>query len=131
MTDFWYKHRITVLYIIAFLDIALIALNIISRVLPDTPPNSYYLHIEWSFLTSTQFQDDILAALISFLSSELIAIIVLLTLKHTELIFEFATVWIGILKIVLCIVLSPIFLFTFWLPDLIKYIHSERKKEGI
>lgn len=131
MTDFWYKHRITVLYIIAFLDIALIALNIISRVLPETPPNSYYLHIEWSFLTSTQFQDDILAALISFLSSEFIAIIVLLAIKRTELIFEFATVWIGILKIVLCIVLSPIFLFAFWLPDLIKYIRSERKEKSI
>lgn len=128
MTDFWYKHRIAVLYLIAFLDIALTALNIISRVLPDTPPNSYYLHIEWSFLTSAQFQDNILAALISFVSSEIIVIIILLAIKRTELIFEFATVWIGILKILLCIILSPIFLFAFWLPDLVKYIRKRRQK---
>lgn len=128
MPDIISRHRMLLLYILVFLNILLFVAVLVSRLLSPTPPQSYGARLIWNFFTSEAFKDNSLSVLISLVISELLAIVILFAAKRGELALDIITAWLGWLKLALCVILSPIFLFAFWLPALVKRIRSCRER---
>ncbi len=125
------KHRMKLMYVLVFLNIVSILAALLPCFLSATPPQTYRARLIWNFFSSEAFGDNSLSIFISLVISELLAAVILLMTKREQFVLEFITAWIGWLKLALCVVLSPVFLFAFWLPELVKRLKNatRRKRE--